>query len=463
MSILKAGAARAIINPPLTIEQGVWGAKSHVTPSAIAADLWATCLVLDDGASTGVLFDLDLGSMLNPRAARLRERVAEVLGIAAENVRVSVTHTHAGSVLRADQYSSNQGAENDYLNVLIEQCVGIALQAVRALVPVAVHAGYGLCHMGKNRRQQLDNGLMVAGYNPDGEADPTVAVVRFDDERGDLVASIVHYAAHPTTLGYTNDLVSPDYPGVTKRFIEQNLGGTCLFLQGAAGDIGPGPGGFLSNVDAVHSIGTQLGCAATQTLLEARENQFDYRFAELVRSGADLGVWSRTRRPVSMTKFTVSSQLIALPLQEQPAPEDVRRGSDELFRRVTQLKVDQAGPEEIRDASFRLRRSNMALQRSLSFHGKASYDVEVHTMVIGDVAIIGIPIEPFSETGKTIRRRSPFKYTLFGGYANGANGYLPTPEAAAIGGYEVDQMAFAHNAADLLTERAIKILNQLAT
>lgn len=456
------GVARAIVNPPLTIEQWVWGAKSHVTPRGIESDFWATCLVLAEGDATAVLIDLDLCTIAEDRADRIRTGVAAALEIDSGQVRVSVTHTHAGPVLRADHHAPNAEAERTYLDFLVEQCISTAVQASRDRVPVSVHPGYGSSAVGKSRRQRLDDGLMVAGYNPEGAADPTVSVIGFHDADGAVVASIVHYAAHPTTLGYTNDILSPDYPGVTKRFVEQTIGGHCIFLQGAAGNVGPGPGGFLSDFDLMHSIGTQLGCAASQTLLAGAEQQYDHSYQQLVRSGADLGVWSRTLRPPAAAPLQVRSERITLPVQDQPPPAEVERQTDELADLVTRLKSEEAPEADLGDARFRLRRSTMALSRSRQFHGKQNHDVEVHVIAIGAAVLIGIPIEPFCEIGTTIREQSPFPYTLFSGYTNGAYGYLPTPQAAAVGGYEVDQMAFRHDAADLLTERILQILNEIA-
>lgn len=460
--MLNAGVARAIVNPPLTIEQGVWGAKSHVTPSGIEADFFVTCLVLSDEKQLVVLISLDLCTIPKERADRIRDEVASTLGIAAVSVRVSVTHTHAGPVLRADHHAPNLEAELNYIDFLTEQCVSAAVQAAGRRVPVAVQSGYGTCTIGKSRRQRLDDGLMVAGYNPDGANDQTVTAVGFRNGTGELIASIAHYAAHPTTLGYTNDLLSPDYPGVTRHIVEQTVGGTCLFLQGAAGNVGPGPGGFLSNLDVVRSIGTQLGCATSQTLLESDEQHFDVSYEKLVRSGADLGVWSRTRRPLSDTPLQVRSEMVSLPVRSYPAPDVAQQRADELFARWDRLQQEDAPAEETRDARFRWRRATMELDMAKKFHGRTTYDVEIHVITIGDTALVGIPIEPFCEIGIEIRNRSPYPFTLFGGYTNGANGYLPTAEAAAIGGYEVDQMAFAHNSADLLTEQVVRVLKEMA-
>ena len=33
--------------------------------------------------------------------------------------------------------------------------------------------------------------------------------------------------------------MTPEYPGIVKRVVEAALGGHCLFVQGACGDVGP--------------------------------------------------------------------------------------------------------------------------------------------------------------------------------------------------------------------------------
>ena len=57
-------------------------------------------------------------------------------------------------------------------------------------------------------------------------------------------------------------------------------------------------------------------------------------------------------------------------------------------------------------------------------------------MRIGDLGIVAIPCEVFTEIGLTIKTKSPLKRTFTISLANGYNGYLPTPAHHALGGYE---------------------------
>jgi hypothetical protein len=66
----------------------------------------------------------------------------------------------------------------------------------------------------------------------------------------------------------------------------------------------------------------------------------------------------------------------------------------------------------------------------------ASVPVLLQAMRIGDLSITAIPCEVFVEIGLELKQKSPIKPTFTVSLANGYNGYLPTPEHHALGGYE---------------------------
>jgi neutral ceramidase len=63
-------------------------------------------------------------------------------------------------------------------------------------------------------------------------------------------------------------------------------------------------------------------------------------------------------------------------------------------------------------------------------------DVVVQTHRIGDLAIAAMPFEVFAEIGLELKQRSPIQPLMNISIANGAHGYLPTPEQHRLGGYE---------------------------
>ncbi|MCA9016311.1 MAG: hypothetical protein KDA77_13345, partial [Planctomycetaceae bacterium] len=66
----------------------------------------------------------------------------------------------------------------------------------------------------------------------------------------------------------------------------------------------------------------------------------------------------------------------------------------------------------------------------------ATEKIKMQAIRIGDLGIVGLPCEVFTETGLAIKAESPFAATFSMELANGSSGYLPTPEQHALGGYE---------------------------
>jgi hypothetical protein len=64
------------------------------------------------------------------------------------------------------------------------------------------------------------------------------------------------------------------------------------------------------------------------------------------------------------------------------------------------------------------------------------WDVPIHSMRIGDLGVVGLPGEVFTEIGLDIKQRSPFGQTMNIGIANGTVGYVATDVAMEQGSYE---------------------------
>ncbi|MBO9606571.1 MAG: neutral/alkaline non-lysosomal ceramidase N-terminal domain-containing protein [Paenibacillaceae bacterium] len=458
---LQAGVARAVITPPLTLPHAGWGAQTHIVPRGVEADLWSTVLVLANDGSVCVIVDLDVCSLSPAQSDELRRRIAAALAIGREEVRVSVTHTHAGPYLWTDYYEDKKHIRLSYLEHLMESTVGAALQARRQAVPATVGAGYGESDLAVNRRQRLADGRIVCGVQGDGYTDPTVAVVRFDDAEGNPLASIVHYAMHPTILGPPNQLVSPDYPGAVKRTVEANVGGMCLFLQGAAGDVGPGAVGYTDDPRRMRRVGHMLGCAAALALHRVTTWRTETRFDRIVESGCSLGYWSETKTAPNDETLRTLSATIRLDVKPAPEPAGARQAAEAAKERLRELQTAGGEPEALKEATYRLKRLMMAADYAELYYGVDSKEIEAHLIAVGDIALIGLPLEPFSRIGAAVRERSPFGCTLFSGYTNGWEGYLPTTDAYSDGGYEVDTTPFAAGTEERLIEQVVGLLRQL--
>ncbi len=91
--------------------------------------------------------------------------------------------------------------------------------------------------------------------------------------------------------------------------------------------------------------------------------------------------------------------------------------------------------------------------------------LKLQAIRIGDLGIVAIPAEVFTEIGLEIKRRSPLKPTFTIALANGWNGYLPTPQQHELAGYETWRARSSYlevDASPKIVEVVLKLLNEVA-
>lgn len=458
----QAGVGRVVITPPLNAPHASWGAQVHVLPDGVDTDLWATVLVVDDGATRAAWVDFDLIIFTDEQGQSIRDAVGEAVAISASNVKVTVTHNHAGPPPNAWNWTKQgQAALDAYYTLLPDYAAGAARLALAALRPARLAAGTGQSRVAVNRRETAPNGRTVTGVNPDGPIDPEVLVVRIDDLDRQPIAAIVGYTMHPTTMGPSNRMLSPDWPGYLKRTVEQITGTTCLFIQGATGDIGPGPDGFTDDLEVIRRLGAEIGCEAARVYLGLRLPAVRHRHERTWESGAPLGKWSATPQPEEPVAVHVLERTVALPVGAQVPMADAEQRVVEAETRLDQLKADGADPAEVEAATFVVKRANMTRTRSQAYGEKPEYEVRVHLLQIGPVVLAGTEGEPFSGIGLAIKEQSPFPFTWFGGYTGGWAGYIPTPDEYPRAGYEIETSPFTPEAAGVLIAETVAALREL--
>ncbi len=80
---------------------------------------------------------------------------------------------------------------------------------------------------------------------------------------------------------------------------------------------------------------------------------------------------------------------------------------------------------------------------------------------IGPVAFVGIPGEPFTEIGVRIKEAEGWKQIMPVCLTNGCNGYFPSKEAYAAGGYESRSSIFGSNVSDQIVNGCKELLGEL--
>lgn len=235
---LMAGVARIDITPPATgTPMGGYGARRG--PSTGVHDpLLATVLVLRLNGEGVAIINCDLLSFPSERIineARAKKLVNHVL--------IAGTHTHSGPITWENQ---NWPADaQSWFASTEDKIIAAIAEASAKMFPARIASGFGEIYLGHNRRRVDADGKTTmfwrnAERQPTGPLDPTVGVIRVDDNSGRVRAILVNYACHAVILGPDNREISADYPGYLRRELEREYPGSfSLFIQGGAGDINP--------------------------------------------------------------------------------------------------------------------------------------------------------------------------------------------------------------------------------
>jgi len=458
---LRAGVARTVLTPPVGIAHANWGAQTHTRAAGVDLDLLGTVLVLADDDGTQVaLMDVEFCVVADSLARPIRQAVSRMTGIPFDHIRLSYTHTHSGPSLAPSWAHEGDELIPSYVASLPDRLAGAAWQAQRDLRPARVAAASGSSDINVNRRLKLDSGRVVCGRNWSGFADHEVTLVRIDAaESGRPLAVIVGYGAHPTIMGPPNQLITPDYPGVVRQVVEAATGATCLFLQGAAGNV-HAVVDYVGDPAVYHRLGAILGHEAARLALKTQTQPTVERLVRVLESGAPLAIYADEPGAEPDGTLRALTRQVQLPLTAIDSLEDALREAESTAADLERVRAG-GDREQIAVATGIARRADMRAGKARQYAGQTQVVAELHGIRIGALALVGFPGEPFAEIGAEVKQRSPFEHTFFGGYTNDYLGYLPIDSARPDGGYEVETTPFAPGSADKVIQASLELLHDL--
>ncbi len=440
------GVARRDTTPPVGIYSRMWGAASHDQADGVHRPLCATVLALRASreAPLRLLVALDLGMLGDIGSPSDGERVLaplyEALHLEPGQVIVNCSHTHAGpSTATARGHLPGGGLIAPYLDRLGKALADAAREAVTQLTPATLSFASGRCDLAANRDLPDPSGRkrVVCGYNPAAAADDTLLVGRVtDDADGGVIATLVNYACHPTTLAWENHLLSPDYVGALRELVEQHSGGApCLFLQGASGELSPAHQ-YVGDPAVADQHGRRLGFAALATLSGMLAPGQALAYATVVQSGAPLAVW----RPAPFAPpRSLAGGAIAVSLPLKPLPPLA-----ELERELAATS-DRVGAE-------RLFRKSRIVE---SLGGGGNTPVPAWVWRAGQVLFVAHPNEAYSSFQQELRGVFPDCAVVVMNTSGHELGYLHPAALAGADVYQVWQTPFAAGALEILTDACI--------
>ncbi len=401
-SIFKASVASIVITPDEPMWMAGYAARNKPSEGKIH-DLHAKALALEDEHGTRlVIVTVDLLGI--PRAMRdwMSEHVKESYNLGPENLLLNASHTHSGPVLRERKYSIYGNTlyglspeqiqqNNKYVDELQEKILELIGKAIENLSPAKLGYTHARAGFAMNRRLITDKGVYNSP-NPDGPVDQDVPVLRIDSEDGKLLAVLLGYACHNTTLsGYE---FCGDYAGFAQEYIEQaHPGTTAMFIAGCGADQNPYPRGGPKTLDYCKQHGQALA------------NGVEAALATQARS---------VTGPIHAALDTVKIDFAPPPSRE--LLEQNAKSENKYVRRHAQVLLEE-----------------------LEENGKirTTYPYLVQVIRFGnDLTMVALAGEVVVDYSLRLKSELPGHSVWVAGYSNDVFGYIPSVRVLKEGGYE---------------------------
>ncbi len=429
---LLAGVARATVTPGVGIDMQGFAGRGPAT--GVHDDLYVTALVLVSGDESAAIVAGDLIGFSAELTEAIRSESSQRTGIAPGNIALCASHTHYGPTTTRGEGLEDADVQA-YVGNLVHMIAGAVQEAQAHVKPAHAAVGRGTCDIGINRRERKPDGTIVLGQNPDGPIDRELIVVRIDTKGGEPLAALVNFAVHGVCQSSQTRRISADFVGPMRDLVESAFGVKTLYLQGACGDINPRI--MEPCFEPARILGTKLGAAVLMAYDDAQ--------------------------PAESAGVSLASAVCPFPMMSYASADAARGAVAKIEAELDRLHKQGGTRAHITWAESRLERAQQALNCIENDKPLPAVEGEVMTLRFGDVAIVMAPGEIFNEIGAHVKANSLMPNTLFVGYANGAIGYMPVPEAYAEGGYEVDRACrIGPESAGMLQAEAGRLLAKLA-
>ena len=397
MANLSAGAAKAIITPPVGVPMGAFGLRQGLA-QGVHDHLYARALVLDDGLSRTAVVSLDVSGITKETLHAIESRVQKLVGIPPIHLLVNSTHNHTSP----DIITTVPPYLETYTLHMADQVAGAVYEAANRLGPASAGFAWGDLPGATVNRQDRERPV-----------DTSVGVLRIDGSDGRPLARIINWACHNLCVGGQYLLWSADFTGVACEFVEEaDPGSVCLFLSGAGGDVHPFDWWFgntesnrMNTYDDARDLGEMLGAEAMATFQRIATERT-----------VPLAVVSRT---IPMPRHRVSWTAEAAQLQHDTLLHELGSYTGETWPEGTNIAVSATQNPEAYGNGF----TQLVLARD---QDKPPVPAELRGLRIGDLLIACSPGELFNELGREIKDGVGRDRTWVASYCADYIGYIST-------------------------------------
>ncbi len=451
MNKLKSGFSKVNINPKLG--SPIYGYYVPRYGKGFLDDLECSVLVLECEEKRLALISIDLCGMDVDYFKRLCAEIEKKTGLPKENIFLSATHTHTGAyIVPNDMFEVDEVIVGEYAKFVGERVVDAVTLALSDIKPCKMGfiVGWAPERVAYIRRYKMKDGSTMTCPpindpnidHPIGTLDQRVNVLRFDREDGKCVV-IVNYGLHADTVN--GEMFSGDWPAWLKKTLAKALDGVeTMFFNGAEGDVGS---------TNIHPAGGDMNDTEISFDNEMKSPGMA-RFVGRALAGTVLQVFDKVEY-IDVDDIGIIHKNVPIPANKGTAEQLP------LARKYKELH--EAGRDDlIPYTAMELTTVVAEAMRICRLDGGAdNFDVEITGVKLGDVALIGLPGEPFTEIGVKIKENEGWRLIMPCSLTNGDMGYFPVQSAYDEGGYEAKTSPYKAGIAEKLINGAGKLLAEL--
>lgn len=450
MNKLKVGYGRVNIDPPLGI--GIFGYYVPRYAKGFLDSLEASALALECDGKQVLLISVDHLGIDTPILNRYRSTIAKECGISPDVLYIASTHTHTGAfVAPSFGFTCDPEPIRWYADLLEKRLVDVVKLALADVKPAKMGFALGTApdRIAYIRRYKMKDGSTwtcppIEDPNIDyplGELDQRVHILRFDQDGGESIV-LMNYGLHADTIG--GELLSADWPAWTRKTVDVALGAKCMCFVGAQGDVGS---------TNVHPSGGDMNDTEISFDNEMKSPGMA-RFVGRALAGTILQVYDKVEY-IDVDKINILHKNVQIGAN-LPKPEELPLAHKykELHDADRDDLIPYTAMELTTVVAEAIRMCNLE-------NGPDHFDLELTGVQIGNVALIGIPGEPFTDIGVQIKDTEGWSAILPCCIVNGYEGYFPTKEAYDEGGYEARASTFQPDVAQKIVTGGKELLAEL--
>ncbi|MBA4057170.1 MAG: hypothetical protein C0490_20825 [Marivirga sp.] len=398
---VEIGVSRIDITPDHPVRLTGYGNRTSVYDS-VEQKLWAKALVLGQkGKPTMVWITLDLIGFPGTFADALYARLVQKIGLKNRaQLVVSATHTHNGpetgvlvNIFGKTPTPTELADIKIYRDNLLDKLEKLVFDANSIKARGKLSWAVDQTTFAINRRVLEGGKWKDFGEVPDGPVDHDLPVLRATDLEGKLVALLINYACHGTTLVPEHNFIHGDWMGSTQDMIEEKYPGTTVMVAiGCGADANPSPRGEFEYVNQ-HAV----------------------------------NITDKIDKLLQADKFTVLNNI----------PDGKMKNVELTFAHVPDARelVEQS-TREAADGLY-ARNSLSLLAEGGSISSTMSYPVQVWSFG-NQLAIVFLGGEVVVDYSLRIKREFIKEKLWVNAYSNDVSTYVASKRLFAEGGYEVD-------------------------